>query len=118
MDENDIIVDEEYIANNFEDELEFYAELAGLYLSETEERITLMNEALAAKNSESLNKIGHSLKGASGYIGSPKMQGISSRIEKAGKDGDFQSASLALNDIAVCFEELKENLKNKNYITG
>ena len=63
-----------------------------------------LQEALEKKNTEAIDRIGHSIKGASANVSAEAMREVALQIEKCGKAGDAAGA-------AGLFEDLKKELK-------
>ena len=63
-----------------------------------------LQEALEKKNAEAIERIGHTIKGASANVSAETMREVALQIEKCGKAGDAAGA-------AGLFEDLKKELK-------
>ena len=89
---------------------EFLGELAELFYESSEEMITELREAIAAGDSELLERHSHSLKGAVSNFGAFRAQNLSFEMEKIGKNGGVDGASDILDKLVAELAVLKEQL--------
>ncbi|MEX2525165.1 MAG: Hpt domain-containing protein, partial [Gammaproteobacteria bacterium] len=67
-------------------------ELIPGFLENRNKDIELLDKAVAAGDFQSLQSIGHTLKGVGGGYGFDRMSEIGAAIENAGKDADLDAA--------------------------
>jgi two-component system, sensor histidine kinase and response regulator len=72
---------------------DFFKELLQLYVSETAPAIVRLADAVRAGEAETIMRIAHSLKSASGNLRAAQMQALAARLEMMGRDHSLQDAS-------------------------
>ena len=74
---------------------EFVRELIDMYLQDTPQRLTEMDQALSAKDAPTFARAAHTIKGSSSNFGANRLSKVAQALEHQGKAGDLsQSAPL------------------------
>jgi len=77
----------------------FLSELLELFRADYPRQIRAAREAVAKNDSITLQKVGHSLKGALGNLAAPAASSIARRLESMGKTGDVAFAGAKLTEL-------------------
>jgi HPt (histidine-containing phosphotransfer) domain-containing protein len=91
---------------NPDDGGEFLRELIDIFLADTPQRITEIEQAIAAKHAGNLTRAAHSIKGSSGNFGAMQLSVLARDLEAQGKAGDFDGARANLAALRSEFEQL------------
>ena len=83
-------------------ELGLLKEMVGLFKADTPDRIRAIEATLASSDLTDMADVAHSIKGAAGTMGAPRLRAIAAELESAGRKGSF-----AL-DPGLLLEQLKE----------
>lgn len=59
-----------------------------------------LREAVARGDREELARVGHALKGTASSFGFDRLAGLGARLEASAKEGDFEEARAAVEEIA------------------
>ncbi len=70
-----------------DDEPDVSREVAGLFLTSTEEGIGMIEAALAAGNAADLRVLAHRVKGSCGNVGATRLEALCKDLELAGHEG-------------------------------
>ncbi len=79
----------------------FVAELLGLFITSSTERLQALGAALAAKDPRRLGAEAHSLKSSAGNIGALRLSQLCQSLENLGKSGDIQAAEALTQELRV-----------------
>ncbi len=93
-----------------DDSGEFLHELIDIFLTDTPQRITEIEECLAAQNAPDLTRAAHSIKGSSSNFGATELAAIACEIEHKGKVAAFAEAEARLPTLKEAFSRLKSAL--------
>jgi len=83
-------------------ELGLVKEMLDLFKADTPDRIHAIEVTLASGELEDLADVAHSIKGAAGTMGAPRLRAIAAELEGAGRKGVFTV------DPGLLVEQLKE----------
>jgi HPt (histidine-containing phosphotransfer) domain-containing protein len=83
-------------------ELGLLKEMLDLFKSDTPDRIKAIEATLASGELVDMADVAHSIKGAAGTMGAPRLRGIAAELEGGGRKGSFPI------DPALLLEQLKE----------
>jgi HPt (histidine-containing phosphotransfer) domain-containing protein len=83
-------------------ELGLLKEMLDLFKTDTPDRIRAIEATLASGDLADMADVAHSIKGAAGTMGAPRLRGISAELEGAGRKGSFSV------DSSLLLEQLKE----------
>ncbi|MBN1271265.1 MAG: Hpt domain-containing protein [Candidatus Aminicenantes bacterium] len=70
----------------------FLNELIEMFFKDYREKKSNLKTAIAEKNFNTIQEIGHSIKGASGSLSLPAIQQTAMKMEQAGNERDIKSA--------------------------
>lgn len=93
-------------------DLELAQQLIEQYISQTRTLLLNAKKALVMKNFQSLEVIGHTLKGSSATISAFELADIGKRIENATKNCDLDVASTGINEFSVLFANFELLVKD------
>lgn len=96
-----------------EDDPEFVVDLLQEYLVNAQQNIQVIREAAKSKDTVTLAKTAHSLKGASGNIGATKMASLSRRLEELGKSDDAEQAIRVIDELENEFTVVRSALQTE-----
>ena len=91
----------------------FLKELLNLYIEDFSEKFEELKEAIDQQNFETIQKLGHTLKGSSANLSLPSLQEAFFEMEKAGREKNIAMAQQTLSLLDSEFQRLKEFLNNK-----
>lgn len=97
------VFDRDYALELIDGDTEFLKELAELFNTDYPQKLAEISRAIEEKDFKVLDKIGHSLKGASGIIGLSRVSELAFEIEKMGR-------AEKVEDIDKIYQELDEEL--------
>jgi len=83
-------------------ELGLLKEMIGLFKADTPDRIQAIEATLASSDLGDMADVAHSIKGAAGTMGAPRLRAIAAELEAAGRKGSFSL------DPGLLVEQLKE----------
>lgn len=89
----------------------FYIEIIEMYLSETNECINKIVNAVKEKNQTALTLSSHKLKGSSANIGAAEVSAICSQIEKMSKNNDYSDMNEYIYNLENCYKDTCIELK-------
>jgi CheY-like chemotaxis protein/HPt (histidine-containing phosphotransfer) domain-containing protein len=109
-----VIVDEQMLDNfmTLEDEGEDMLEdVVKLYLNDVSLDIASLRQALEERDTETVRKISHHIKGSSAQVGAMQMQAIFADMEKIGPVGKVYDVDGIMKKLQVAFSAAKEALE-------
>ncbi len=89
----------------------FLRELIQMFLDDSPQRITEIEECLEQGDAGRLTRAAHSLKGSSANFGAMQLRAISEEIEFLGRDGALPSVPERLPRLKAEFEQVKAALQ-------
>lgn len=95
-----------------EGDMEFEDEIITMYIIDTQERISNLENLLTQKNWKELKREAHTLKGSSGNIGVIGIFELCKKLEAASLNQDEQLARELVNEIRTTTVEVDVFLKN------
>ena len=101
----------EHIMETTEGDMEFAQELFELFLSDTEQRLVALKEALTTGDFDLIRREGHTIKGASSNIGADPLREVAYKMEQIGESGDLSEADATLESLKAEFERVRNYLK-------
>ena len=90
-----------------DDSGEFLHELIDIYLADTPQRITEIEQSLASHNAVDLSRAAHSIKGSSSNFGATELAAIACEIEHKGKAEAFAEVESRLPTLIDAFQRLR-----------
>ncbi|MGM0570151.1 Hpt domain-containing protein [Marinobacter sp.] len=100
-------LDEEALAelrDVMEDEFDI---LIQTYISDSRERIQALHQALSDNDPDAFAKTAHSFKGSSINIGASRLGDLCMQIEKAGREGDLDTARQSMVELEAEFATVR-----------
>ena len=87
---------------------EFFKELLQLYVTETAPAIEKLAVAVQQGEADTIMRIAHSLKSASGNLRAAQMQMLAARLEMMGRDKTLDEASSIFRELSSEFGRVRE----------
>jgi HPt (histidine-containing phosphotransfer) domain-containing protein len=82
-----------------------------IFLDDIPKQIESLKRSLEASDAETVKRIAHSIKGAAANIGGKVLRELAGEIEKACKDGNFESVNDCYPELEHQFNRLKEAIQ-------
>jgi PAS domain S-box-containing protein len=92
-------------------EMDFVNETIRLFLSDTPALITNLREAAANQDSAALKRAAHTLKGNSQSLGATRLAALCFDLEKLGRSGTIDGATVLLDEVQDEFERVRRTLE-------
>ncbi len=105
------IIDLAALSEQFDGDRELLEEVAAIFAEDCPGRLTEARQALASKDSETLRRSAHSLKGAAGTLAANTVKDTASQLEQAAKEGHFAQAAQLLPILEEQLGELFQYLE-------
>lgn len=86
-------------------------QLLTVYVEEASQLLVGLQTAVAQANPQSIRETAHSLKSSSAYVGALQINGLSSNLERLGRNGELETAEPLLHQLEIAFEQVKQELK-------
>lgn len=93
-------------------DISFQRELLVDYFEDLEQRLNKLDEMLESKQTESIIKEVHTIKGSSFSLGAVRIGEEALGIELSGKNNDWESVAQRLQTLKVAFSQTKEIVKH------
>jgi HPt (histidine-containing phosphotransfer) domain-containing protein len=77
------------------------------FLTNRKKEVTTMQEALAAQELETVQKVAHGMKGAGGSYGFDRVTAMAAVIEQAAKAGDAATIKPQLSQLSAYLEQVQ-----------
>ena len=113
--DNPMVLDVKDFLARVEDDIELARELAELFTTDASAKIILLREAVAKGDADAIEKLAHSMKGASANLSANKVHDLAWQMERAGAAGTLSGVESLLGQLEVALKELEVMLK-KNII--
>lgn len=81
------------------------------YLTDSQENISQLHEAVDDACCEDVRQYAHSLKGSSRNVGATEVANYCEQLENAAKQGDLSNGSVLLDSIASAFSDIKQTIQ-------
>ena len=91
----------------FEDDDEFLAEVLEEFIENVDEQLIVMEQAISAKDSETLRKESHSIKGGSANLTAMNLSTVAHDLELIGKSGNLDNSATVFEKLKIEFDQLK-----------
>lgn len=92
-------------------DLAFEQELLSLYVTHTQEQLTVIQTAIAARDWEGIQQVAHQLKGASSNLGIVPMQDLASHLEAAAKQQHLERLVPLCTELETAFAEVVKQIE-------
>lgn len=103
-----IPIDLERVMERVGQDKEFLYKLLNIYTEDFPEKIKELEQSIAEKKYDSIQELGHYLKGSSANLGLIELEKESFTMERAGKEKDIQKAQNTLKKLHNNFNILKK----------
>jgi len=80
---------------------EFVAHLITTFIADSEARIAMLRDAMAARDAHTFERAAHAIKGSSGNVGAVRMSALAARLQDVGKRGTLDTAGPVVEQLAV-----------------
>lgn len=108
---NEKSVNKESLMERVDYDLELLAELVEIYEEDTAENIESIKAAIGSQDAGQLEKSAHSLKGSSSNMSAELVVEFASKLEQAGRNGDFEETDDILSSLNEEFNRVVSALK-------
>jgi HPt (histidine-containing phosphotransfer) domain-containing protein len=105
-------VDEVMISELKEVMGEDFTVLLETFLSDSKQRLAVVQQAISEETSEELRQAAHSFKGSSGNIGAPLLSSICKELEDLGRSGSVSGAKPLLEQLQEEFAAVEEIMRS------
>jgi len=89
---------------------EFLKELVDIYLQDTPERLTELDQALARQDAPTVTRAAHTIKGSSSNFGARELARLALEIELSGKAANLAAAAAAAPGLKAEYQRVAEAL--------
>lgn len=89
-----------------------------LFLSEASERVTELQQAVDAEDSENTRILAHTVKGSAANISALQLQDVASKLEQAATNADISEFSVLYSELNEAFINLKTYLSHNQSQIG
>ena len=86
------------------------AELIGMFLEDTTQRLGLLHAAAARQDAVTLLEVGHALRGAAGHFGLGELVELCERLEALARDGTLGGAAEVVTDLDKAYARVRDTL--------
>src|SRR4051812_8215490 len=108
------VIDPQAIENlralNPGDNDEFLREITGIFLEDTPERITELDQSLAAGDIAKFTRAAHSIKGSSANLGAMALRAVAEKLEHESRTTGLAGVSSLVADVKVEFARAQAEL--------
>lgn len=109
--EDKIVLDKDEALNMFEDDDEFFKELAETFINDAIEQMSVIAEAVNSLNSKAIQESAHKLKGAAANFGKNATTDTAFKLETLGKENRLDEAEEVYKILVKDVERLVNALK-------
>ena len=93
------------------DEDEFLREIVQIFLTDTPQRITELEQSLTARDVPKFARAAHSVKGSSANLGAMALRSVAEKLEHHSRQAGLDGAPLLLIELKVQFAQAQLELK-------
>lgn len=105
------VIDTEILHEQFDGDMELFAEVAAVFVQDCPRRLEEARQALASRDAEKLSRSAHSIKGAASTLAASACQQAAQKLELLGRGSMFELASPALMELEREVERLLQALE-------
>ena len=87
------------------------AMLIGMFLEDTSQRLTVLDQAAARQDAGTLLEVGHALRGAAGHFGITELVEVCERLEELARAGALGGASEVVMELKSVYARVRETLE-------
>jgi CheY-like chemotaxis protein len=106
------LIDMEAAMARFGNDRDFFREMAEEFLNYVPEQIKVLEEAVQSDDTDSVQKTGHSIKGAAGNLSAQKIFSLALIIENKGRSKDIADVSPLIEDLKTEVSAVQKFLDN------
>lgn len=77
--------------------------IVGKFLLEAEERMGVLDAAVATRDARQLEQAAHAMKGIAGTVGANEMRALSAELEARARNGSTDGADVLVRDLHLAF---------------
>jgi len=92
---------------------EIAEQIVEVFLDDIPKQIESLKQALEASDPETFHRVVHGIKGAAANVGGEALCELAAQVEKACKEGRFDSVADSCHQFECQFDRLKSEIKNK-----
>lgn len=109
--DDQMVLDVEDFLERVEGDMELACELAELFISDAAGKMSLLKEAITKEDAVAVERIAHSLKGASANLSAGRVRELAWQLEREGAAGALQDAGGIFSQLEAALKSLEEMLK-------
>jgi len=99
------------ILSKFNHDMEFYCELAEIFLLDAPQQLDSLEKSLKKKDAEGVEKHAHKLKGASGNFGLERLYELFSELQRCGNQKNLDEAFSIFSEVTDEYRQVETALK-------
>lgn len=88
------------------EDVDFEAELLAIFLSDAEENLKQLEQAIAHQNIRAIGEIAHSLRGASANVGASALARAAHQLEQIARSGEITGAQAQLQELHSHYQRI------------
>lgn len=92
---------------------EFLQDLFETYIEDAHQKIDGITQAMAKQDAETLGKLAHTFKGASGNIGALKLSQIAEKLQHMGHQDQLEGVETVVADLVELYQLVEQAMKVK-----
>jgi signal transduction histidine kinase/DNA-binding response OmpR family regulator/HPt (histidine-containing phosphotransfer) domain-containing protein len=108
IDKQTLVYDRDGFLERMMGDAEMVQMIIGVFLEDIPKQIESFRTSLEAGDKETIERIAHSIKGAAANVGGEALRELAAKIEKACKNGNFESISGSCPQLESQFNRLKD----------
>ena len=105
-------IDYERIEDATGGDREFLEELVDIFLTDAEERVEELKEALSRGEADAFSRTAHKLKGSSANMGAVRLTDIARDMESMGRSASLNGAEALMGPLQEELVRVRESLRN------
>lgn len=109
--EGRMVLDVKDFLERVEGDTDLARELAELFLSDASGKMSQLKDLIAKGDADAVEKLAHSLKGASANLSANQVRELSWRLERAGAAGTLNDAGETFDQLEAALEALEGMLR-------
>ena len=102
--------DKKQLLTNSGDDEELAGQVAGIFLFDTPKQFVALQEALDANDAQTVERVAHSIKGASATVGGTALREAAFVGERLGREGKLNEIPPVLEQMRQKYRELEQAL--------
>ncbi len=106
-----VVFDKQEMLARLDNDTELIERVIHAYITKTPVLISDLRQAIRERNSDAVNHLAHTIKGASATSGAPRVREAAYRVELIAKDGDIAQAEKLIEIIESEFNRFREEAR-------